>query len=200
MKKSFKVLMVVMFLVYSLALASCDFNFEDILGYIPIDILPKEEYTITYFVDDELYFETTIKEGKEIEIPSDPYKTGYEFKGWYTMDGVEADKGFIVDGNCTFFAEFVEKDSDEKTETIYIYFYVNNELFDTKIIKKGTELVYFGEPEVDGYQFEGWVYSNGSSFTNYTYLYNDTNLYAKLTPITEQKTSTINYIVDGVNI
>ena len=69
MKKSFKVLMVVMFLVYSLTLVACDFN--ALLDKLPFDIPfleEKEEYTITYYVDGEVYFEINIEEGKDIKL------------------------------------------------------------------------------------------------------------------------------------
>ena len=77
MKKRFKFLFILMFVVYSFTLAACDI--EGLLGKLPFDIPfleQKEEYNIYFYVEDEIYHEITIKEGESFELPSEPYIEG----------------------------------------------------------------------------------------------------------------------------
>lgn len=44
---------------------------------------PDYKYKISYIVDEKSYFETGTNGNTPIEMPEEPEKTGYEFKGWY---------------------------------------------------------------------------------------------------------------------
>ena len=197
MKKSFKVLMVVMFLVYSLTLVACDFN--ALLDKLPFDIPfleEKEEYTITYYVDGEVYFEINIEEGKDIKLPSDPYKDGYEFKGWVTGSGEEVYDGLIVDGNLSLYANF--REMNESEEWIYVYFFVDGVIYEEQKIQKGTNIKSYGVPFKDGYEFDYWMYKDGSRFYNLDKLYEDTSLYAVFKEVNNKEEYVIvNFYVDG---
>ncbi len=43
------------------------------------------EHTVSFYEDNlgTFYKEVKVKDGKKIEMPADPVKTGYEFQGWY---------------------------------------------------------------------------------------------------------------------
>ena len=64
------------------------------------------EYIVTFDVDG-IAEEVKVKEGKFVSIPSDPYKDGYNFVGWFLND-TEYDFG-PVNENITVKAQFEER-------------------------------------------------------------------------------------------
>jgi uncharacterized repeat protein (TIGR02543 family) len=109
MKKKFKFLFILMFVVYSFTLAACDFN--KIFSFLPWVTEEKVEYYIDFMVDDEYYDTIKIEEGSSFYLPEDPYKEGYEFIGWVYSNGEEFNIHDVIDGDMTLYAEFREKTS-----------------------------------------------------------------------------------------
>ena len=176
MKKKFKFIFILMFVVYSFTLAACDF--KGLLDKLPFDIpfLKQDEvYTITFYVDDEIYFQSESKNGKINQLPDNPTKEGYEFIGWFTDNNYEAYEGFLVEYDLSLYARFEE---ESNKDLITIYFYVDNALFDTSNINKGEYIKTYSVPLKDGYEFDYWAYEDGSRYNSGTKLYEDVNLYA----------------------
>lgn len=50
---------------------------------------PKNHYTITYYIGDEIYKRYCMEEGQAMKIPKNPYIAGKIFVGWKSMDSGE---------------------------------------------------------------------------------------------------------------
>ncbi len=143
-----------------------------------------EKYTISFYVDNEI-FSTIETSGKEIlTLPNAPQKENYSFKGWY-FDNESFENELTAD--------FYQNTALESDVNVYAYYELVNEepkefkvSFDSNGGSKVEDVVTSiieSEPYTtrDGYTFLGW-YSEESFINKVTFPYEvtkDQTLYAK---------------------
>ena len=97
-------------------------------------------FTLTYMIDGELYFTTTMEYGAvvtEIEIPS---KEGHTFSGWSEVPE-------------TMPAEDIEITGSFSVNTYAITYIIDGEVYATDSLAYGSEIVLRDEPTKEGYTF-----------------------------------------------
>lgn len=64
---------------------------------------PIVKYTISYYIDDELYSTEEVEYNKAFTLPTNPIKEGYTFSGWngYPTDLIMPDHDIRIDGSFT---------------------------------------------------------------------------------------------------
>lgn len=82
--------------------------------YAKFDPIPvKQEFTVTFIVDDQTYKTVTVKDGELCTQPAAPEKTSYTFNGWYKESTLENRWNFAeeaVTANTTLYAKFTRND------------------------------------------------------------------------------------------
>ena len=102
-----------------------EFNENEYPSLISLkSIIPKPTYTVTYYVDGELYHVDEYKEGDTVTPPADPTKEGYTFDGWGYVPPI-ANNSWIVYGSFSI-------------NSYVITFMVDNEAFKTVTQKYDT--------------------------------------------------------------
>ena len=97
-------------------------------------------FTLTYMIDGELYFTTTVEYGAvvpEIEIPS---KEGYTFSGWSEAPETMPAEDVTITGSFS-------------VNTYAITYIVDGEIYATDSLTYGSEIVLIDEPTKEGYTF-----------------------------------------------
>ena len=105
--------------------------------------LADPDYTLTYYVDGELYKTYQVKEGATITPEPAPTKEGYSFSGWEGLP--EVMPAHDVDVNGTF--------SINKYKLIYM---VDGAEYKTYEVEYNTIVPREEEPTKEGYTFSGW--------------------------------------------
>ena len=103
-KKFSKILLIFICLFVFMMLYGCKKEIND--EAITSNKVLVERYSVSYYVDDELYWKKTYKVGAAIEQIEEPTKEGYTFKGWAEEED-EQDFANAHTGSYTF--------SDSKT-------------------------------------------------------------------------------------
>ena len=121
-------------------------------------------YQVTFEIDGTTEKIATIKYGEKIgdELPADPAKEGYVFKGWFNGEE-EITKDTVVKGSFTATAKFEEKIPENFTVT----FVSDGKTVYTVDILEGTTIGDANIPNdrvKDGYTFKGWF--NGDEEVN----------------------------------
>lgn len=82
--------------------------------YAKFDLIPvKQEFTVTFIVDDQTYKTVTVKDGELCTQPAAPEKISYTFNGWYKESTLENRWNFAeeaVTANTTLYAKFTRND------------------------------------------------------------------------------------------
>ncbi|MBQ6467922.1 MAG: InlB B-repeat-containing protein [Clostridia bacterium] len=109
-----------------------------------------ESYTITYYVDGEIYDTQTYAFGAEVTGPQNPEKEGYEFTGW--DDDLPAT---MPAENLEFNALF-----EAKEYTVAYYAHADDTgVYEEYNVVFGEDIDVPDDPETDGYTFAGWLES-----------------------------------------
>lgn len=111
----------------------------------------KAEYTATYIVDGATYEEYDIAFGDEVDVPADPYKEGYEFKGW-----TPAIPAVMPAENQEFIAVF-EVNVHKATFNANTGVYADDSTSKEINVNYGDAVVAPEEPTKTGYEFAGWA-------------------------------------------
>ena len=156
----------------------------------------KTYYTVNFSVDGSNYDSQKVVEGGKATVPSEPSKSGYNFKGWSKTDGgsivnVEA---AVINSNTTFYAVF-----EKKIVYHFVYFVVDGDTYETQRVVEGNKATLPEEPEMDGYTFIGWAKSeNGDPVTvTSVAITTPTYFYAVFEEKEEEKIyHTVNFVVD----
>ena len=131
----------------------------DEAGMVFEAIWTPAEYTVTWVVDGEIYEAFDIIYEGEMEIPSDPDVTGYEFLGW-SEDENATEAGTVA---ATMPADDVTYYAVLKVKQYTISF---TETGDSEIgaitQDYGSEIVAPADPVLKGYTFNGWLDAEGN--------------------------------------
>ena len=152
----------------------------------------KEEYSVTFKVDDKIYKTLDeVKEGTKIDLPAKPTKEGYTFEGWY-VDGEKFDFDTKINENLQLEARF-------SINTYTVTFDFNNETKNEEVkVKYNEKVTKPKQPKKDGYNFIGWYIDEDEFDFNKT-IKKDTTITAKWTKDTTAKYTVEHYLmgVDG---
>ena len=76
-------------------------NIEKRINDAQFDITNKEEYSIIYIVDGEIYKVVTLEKGKNITLIEEPTKAGYTFSGWSDAPANMPANDIVIEGTFT---------------------------------------------------------------------------------------------------
>ena len=140
----------------------------------------KDFYTVTFYVDREIYETQTVKKGYQAQQPKDPYKSGYTFKRWEDKNGNRWN--FTIDlvwGDTSLYAVFEEGEfSSEPYDYFTVNFYVEGTLYDSQQVLGGSLATRPSDPYLSGYTFLGWRTEYGDMWDFSQSVYSSMNLYA----------------------
>ena len=116
------------------------------------------DYSVTFISEGATYLSQTVREGNLAEVPVQPQKEGYVFKGWFLDEAFTVEYGFTdpVNANTTLYAKF--------TVGYSVSFFVGEELFASQFIAEGDSATYPEIPKADGFVFKKWCIDQGLSF------------------------------------
>ena len=122
-------------------------------------------YTVTFYVDGEVYDEQEVESGDYPEEPKDPKLDGYEFLGWATSSGSTTTvypDSIKVEKNLKYYAVF-EK---EEEEVVYynVIFWFNGEPLKKYEVAAGDTVKAPTTPKLEeGESFLGWSLKDNNS-------------------------------------
>lgn len=106
-----------------------EFNENEYPSLISLkSLIPQPTYTVTYYVDGELYQIDDYKEGETVIPPTDPVKEGYTFDGWGYVPPVISGNSWIVYGSFSinnYVITYMIDDEVFLTETQKYNSYIN---------------------------------------------------------------------------
>ena len=110
-------------------------------------------FTATYYVDGEEYEAFDVEYTDLMEIPADPYKEGYEFKGWAEAEdstAVVTLPATMPAADVNYYAVF------EALEYTIKFANTGDSVIDDITLAYGTEIPEVANPVKEGYTFTGW--------------------------------------------
>lgn len=112
------------------------------------DLTKTTYYTVTFYVDGEVYDTQKILAGATFDIPEEPTKDGFDFNGWTVNNETVDLENYTVSGNVSFVASFIG--------SYVVNFYVDDTVYDTQHLVSGDTITIPENPTKDGYEFKGW--------------------------------------------
>ena len=151
----------------------------------------KQEYKIQYFLEGELFQETSVFENEladNIEVPS---RRNCIFSDWYIDNTYQNKYNFNtpVDSNLTLYGKYLEG-------YLTINFYNEGVIYDTIIIKEGEKFETIPIPSKKNYIFDGW-FADEELTKLYNFndvIFSSDNVYAKW-HVDPDTLYTINYVL-----
>ena len=155
--------------------------------------LAPNEYIVTFVANGGTAVESQIVTEKNCATePNEPTRSGYTFEGWYSDADFTTEYDFTtpVTQNITLYAKWAEI----APETYTVTFESNGgTAVESQIVTEDDCALEPGEPERDGYTFEGWYSDSNLSFA-YDFaapVTGNITLYAKWAEVIETHTVTI---------
>lgn len=100
-------------------------------------------YSLSYYVDGELYSESFVEYGAQITPESEPEKIGYTFSGWDNVPATMPARDVVVNG--TFSINYY-----------VLSYYVDGALLSSGEVEYNAVIEAAAAPEKTGYTFSGW--------------------------------------------
>ncbi len=100
-------------------------------------------YTLTFLVDDEVYYTTQVTYGAEITAPEAPVKEGYTLNGWNDVPATMPAYDLNINGTFT-------------VNSYMLTFKIDDEVIFSGELHYGAEIVAPEIPAKEGYTFVGW--------------------------------------------
>ena len=150
--------------------------------------IQKVDFTITFDVDGENYFEIKTPGSEVLQMPTNPAKENYIFDGWY-WDKDEWQRPFTANSlanqpltdNLTVYAKWTEVELTQKIFTVS-FNSMGGSLVDNAVVKYGSHVNKPANPTKSGYIFAGW-YRNADTTDKWEFVSDtvteDLTLYAK---------------------
>lgn len=146
-----------------------------------------DSLTVTFdlgYGDDSVYAKTIVEDGKTVERPDEPVRSGYDFVGWYTAKtgGEKFDFDSAITKDVTLYARWSARSNPQPTPEYTVTFNSNegSEVPSQKVLK-GECATEPEAPTKDGFTFEGW-FSDEALTKAYDFdspVTSDITLYAK---------------------
>jgi uncharacterized repeat protein (TIGR02543 family) len=154
MKKSFRIALILIFILSVIFLCSCD---------------KKNNFLINFEVDGTTYNTITTTGNEKIETPDKPEKEGYIFDGWY-FDKDSWQKPFTINSlldtpineNLTVYARW------KNVPEYVINFEVDGSTYNTITTTGNEEIKTPDNPEKEGYIFDGWYFDKDNWQNQFT--------------------------------
>lgn len=126
-----------------------------LISIVISSIYYSDKYTVIFETGtDENILTQYVKDSENINIPKDPVKEGYIFKGWM-LNGKPFDCNTEINKDVVLIAKWI------KEEYITVDFNTNSDLkIESLKILKGDSINKLPIPEKKGYEFIGWYLSN----------------------------------------
>ena len=176
---------------------------------------PEVTYTVNFdynYSDKGIYQSVTVKAGNRVDKPSNPKRSGYSFKGWYTQSagGSKFDFDTEITKDITLYAQWSKKNSDGSgggTSTppveIYTVTFESNGGSEvaSQTVKKGMTATEPEAPLRGGYRFQGW-YADSALTEPYNFsapVNRDFTLYAGWTALDGTEQCRVTYILNDGN-
>ena len=176
-----------------------DGDLDSFAYYLAKEEPAPEEFTISFFVDGELYSSLLTAGNELLSLPEAPNKDNYEFKGWYFDDGTFENRlypntyeNLPLEANVSVYAYYAL--IEDIPEEYQVSFVVNGGTLIEPIVTSKIE----DEPKTSrkGYTFLGWYFDKSfSSKASFPLeITEDITLYAKWE---ENEPAGITFTVDG---
>ena len=170
-----------------------DGDLDSFAYYLAKEEPAPEEFTISFFVDGELYSSLLTAGNELLSLPEAPNKDNYEFKGWYFDDGTFENRlypntyeNLPLEADVSVYAKW-----EKNTYDVHFELDGGRGVSDLKTDRIETEPT----PTKDGYTFLGWyfdsAYSEKASFP--LDVTDDLTLYAKW----EKNTYDVHFELEG---
>lgn len=146
----------------------------------------------------DIWTSEQLEEGATIEnLPGNPTKDGYEFKGWLestTGNTVDTLPSTAPDANTVYTAQWEEIIPEVKSHKINYYLVKGGALYDSDEFKEGEEISFItpAANDINGFEFIKWVDADGNDIDS-KMGESDINAYAVL----EAKKYTVTYMSEG---
>lgn len=146
-----------------------------------------ETYTVTYYVDGEVWKTVTATDGELIVLPN--YESETEiFNGWKLNGQGDAMNGiYTVNGNTIFIADF--------KESVKLTFYVNNEVWKVDYTEPGQLFFLPVVADSVSYKFNGWKINGQGETLNNSCTVEEATVF--VADVTDTGKRLLTYIVDG---
>lgn len=152
----------------------------------------ENKCTITFKVDNSVFYTLNTNGGEELEFPPAPLKQNFTFDGWYFDQNIWNNefttKYFLsekIDSDIVVYAKFFQSCK-------IISFYVNDNLYSTFNFLEEDNFTLPQNPTMENYVFDGWYYDNNiwmeeANVDNITAAveFSNKNVYAKFVPQAE---------------
>lgn len=100
-------------------------------------------YTVTYYLDDEVYTTQDVAFGGTVTPPAEPEREGYTFSGWQDVPATMPASDLSIYGTMT-------------VNTYTVTYYLDGEVYTTQNVAFGETITPPAAPEREGYIFSGW--------------------------------------------
>ena len=129
------------------------------------------KYSVTFKLNydgadnDDAPAKQTVKKGKLATEPDEPERRGYNFIGWSATKSGDSifDFSTAIKKNTTLYAVWEEIVIETVDITFNLNYECDDNIYTVQQINKGGNAINPGEPERDGYTFEGWSVSADSA-------------------------------------
>lgn len=123
-----------------------------------------ETYTVAFNPDGGSDIPSqTVEQGGTASKPDDPTREGYTFLGWYSQD-TAYDFTTPVTGNLILTARWHKDENPQPKTHIVTFDYQNGAPSDVRTVTEGDTISQPDNPTRSGYDFQGWVGIDGSTF------------------------------------
>ena len=96
-------------------------------------------YKVTYIIDEEVYFTTTVKYGAKIPVLDEPVKDGCIFSGWSEIPETMPAEDIVITGSFTDVETSIEMVTDSNTAIVYNI--KGERIVDTRNLERGLYII-----------------------------------------------------------
>lgn len=167
---------------------------SDLTFYAVFEKIQPKKYVVTFSVDGKCSDQFVV-ENETANVPENPEKEGYIFKGWSNTENGEIVNvsSIQITYSRIFYAVFEKKEEEKKYYTIT--FISDGKTYDSQTVLENAAVSVPSDPEKADHEFLGWSKSqNGSIVTVETTAKANATYYAVFKEI---KKYTVTFYVDG---
>ena len=152
----------------------------------------SSDYTLTYYVDDQVYSTIKYSANEEIKSFKPLEKEDYLFECWTLKDGTPFDETKMPQHNLELYAKYVGKE-------FTLTYYLGKNVFGKQQVNYNSDIELIDEPVKPYHNFLEWRYVDGTKFDGEKMPNHDLNLYAAFEELDSVERVVIN-LSDGRKI
>ena len=122
----------------------------------------NKTYVVTFISNNSIYYEVEVKKNDPDSKPTDPTRSGYDFKGWY-MNGELYDFSAKVTEEISLTAKWVAKESPKTDKVTVSFDTVGGTDIEAQVMNANEKVFKPINPTREGYTFVEWQL-NGKTF------------------------------------